>query len=158
MIYDENFIDKKLHTILEDAVFFMEESKSNSFDESDCQRDRYEKLNRRSAFARASILNSSFLLEATANCCIGTLEISNDLYDDVERMRTLSKFEYYLARIFHQQPRSGFQKLDVRQTWRCDGNIGRVYSCNATIHLLSGARSPTPLFIIVPEQHFCAST
>ena len=97
MILDEDFIDKKLHTILEDAVFFMEESNSINYEKTDSPGKRHEKSTRGSAFARASILNSAFLLEATANCCISTLELSKNLYSDVERMRTLSKFEYYLG-------------------------------------------------------------
>ncbi|MBK8890989.1 MAG: hypothetical protein IPN75_11720 [Dechloromonas sp.] len=90
------FVDKKLSTILDDAVFFFEESNAIIFEASDNEKIKYEKSNRRSAFARASIINSAFLLEATANSCISSLELSKDFYTDVEKMRTLSKFEFYL--------------------------------------------------------------
>lgn len=92
----EEFVDKKLSTILDDAVFFLEESKAIILEQSDNESIKDKKFNRQSAFTRASIINSAFLLEATANCCISSLELSKDLYTDVEKMRTLSKFEFYL--------------------------------------------------------------
>lgn len=97
MFFDkEEFVDKKLSTILDDAVFFFEESKANIYEASDNERVKGEKSDRSSSFARASIINSAFLLEAAANSCISSLELSNDLYTDVEKMRTFSKFEFYL--------------------------------------------------------------
>jgi hypothetical protein len=96
MFGKEEFVDKKLSTILDDAVFFFEELKVIVYEDTDKPGEIHDKSNRRSAFARASIMNSAFLLEATANSCINTLELSKDLYTDIEKMRTLSKFEFYL--------------------------------------------------------------
>lgn len=97
MINDEDFIDKKLHTILEDAVFFFEESNSIIYEETDDPCVRHEKSTRGSSFARASILNSALLLEATANSCIDTLELPKVLFSKVERGRTIAKFGFYLG-------------------------------------------------------------
>ena len=90
-----DFVDKKLHTILEDAVFYYEESNSIDYEATDNRGVVHQKSIRGSTFARASILNSALLLEATANCCIDTLELSKDLYCDIEKMRTMSKLEFY---------------------------------------------------------------
>lgn len=95
----EEFVDKKLSTILGDAVFFLEESKAIFYEASDSNIVKLKKSERHSAFARASIINSALLLEAAANSCISSLKLSHDLYIDVEKMRTLSKFEFYLEHL-----------------------------------------------------------
>ena len=81
MINDEDFIDKKLHTILEDAVFFFEESNSIIYEETDDPCVRHEKSTRGSSFARASILNSALLIKTGQTLDKGSLvtQKANDL-------------------------------------------------------------------------------
>lgn len=96
---NDQFVDKKLYVLLEDAVFFMEEASDAQAQVSDSPTDRYRKQLRESAFTRASVLNAALLLESAANCCIGTLDISRELFSDIDKLRVINKFEYYLEHV-----------------------------------------------------------
>jgi len=96
---NNDFIDKKLRLLLDDAVFFLEEASECQAEESDNLGIKYRKLLRESAFTRTSVLNSALLLESAANCCIATLDISKALLSDIDKLRVINKFEYYLEHI-----------------------------------------------------------
>ncbi len=99
MFDNDDFVDKKLHILLEDAVFFLEEALECQSEENDNPKVKYRKLLMESAFTRMSILNSALLLESAANCCIATLDISKSLFTDIDKLRVIGKFEYYLEHI-----------------------------------------------------------
>ena len=61
---------------------------------------------REGLFARASIINSSILLEAAANACIDTLDLGKLFFSDIDKLSVISKFEYFL------QIRKPEKKLD----------------------------------------------
>ncbi len=99
-MYENNdFIDKKLRLLLDDAVFFLEEALESRAQDSDNSNIKYRKLLRESAFTRTSVLNSALLLESAANCCIATLDISKALLSDIDKLRVINKFEYYLEHV-----------------------------------------------------------
>ncbi len=56
-----------------------------------------------SPFVRSSILNSALLLECGANCLIDALNLPGKFYDDIEKLPSLSKFEFFLNRVNGKQ-------------------------------------------------------
>jgi len=75
MFSNDDFVDKKLRILLEDAVFFLDEASQTTSEDADSPATKYSKLLRESAFTRMSIIASALLLESAANCCISTLAI-----------------------------------------------------------------------------------
>jgi len=47
-------------------------------------------------FARESLINCVFALEASANCLLDTLNLSKKFHDDLDKLTTINKFEFYL--------------------------------------------------------------
>jgi len=89
-MYDaKQYVDRKFNILLEDAVFFIEEA-----EQARCDSGKW--TGREGAFARSSVMNSVLLLEAAANAVIDTLKISTALFNDIDRLTVISKFEYYL--------------------------------------------------------------
>jgi hypothetical protein len=99
---NDDFVDKKLRVLLEDAVFFLGEASESQSEECDDPDIKYRKLLRESSFTRASVLNSALLLESAANCCIATLDISKSLFSDIDTLRVISKFEYHLEHVSNE--------------------------------------------------------
>ncbi|WP_020413258.1 hypothetical protein [Microbulbifer variabilis] len=50
-------------------------------------------------FIRSSVINCILLLESASNCLIDSLDLSTQFYSDIEKLPTLSKFEYFLNKI-----------------------------------------------------------
>lgn len=46
--------------------------------------------------SKASILSSNYALEAAANSCVKTIEVTKSVYDNIERFNTLDKFDFVL--------------------------------------------------------------
>ena len=86
----EYFHDRKFKLLLEDAVFLLREAIDKAV-------DGYSP--KEWSLSRASVNNSSLLLEAAANCCISTLNLSNKYFVDIDKLPIISKFEYYLQKI-----------------------------------------------------------
>lgn len=49
-----------------------------------------------SALASAAVMNSALLIEAAANCCIYELSLNNKLSEEVDRLPSLTKFDFFL--------------------------------------------------------------
>jgi|GEM_PF-3364667 hypothetical protein len=49
-----------------------------------------------SIFARAAINNASLLGECIANSCIYSLQLQKQLFNEIDRLPTIAKFDYYL--------------------------------------------------------------
>ena len=81
---DIRFIDQRALTLILDIALLLQESKEaeDSFLET--------------VFARSAIANAALLLECVANSCLGSLGLPSRLLDDLDRLPTLSKFDYYL--------------------------------------------------------------
>src|SRR5438128_2647521 len=72
--------------LLSDAIDFALSSKEKSHDP----------FTIRPRLSRAAILNLVFALESAVNCFIDKMNLSRSMYDAIERMRILEKFEFIL--------------------------------------------------------------
>ena len=48
---------------------------------------------------RSSILNTMLLLECAANCCIHSLRLPQSYYNDIDKLPSISKYEFFLKTI-----------------------------------------------------------
>lgn len=88
-MFDEEYqYERNFYILFQDAVLFLNES-DYAFD-----KEEYHDMER---FARASIINSTLILECGANCCLDTLKLSNSFKKDLDKLPVLSKYEYYLS-------------------------------------------------------------
>lgn len=85
--HPEHFVDRKFPKLLEDSIALMQEAIS-------AHEEKW--TPREGLFARASILNSALLLEAAANACIDTLNLTKSFFSDIDKLSVISKFEYFL--------------------------------------------------------------
>lgn len=88
-LYERNF-----YILFQDSAEYLLYS-DKALDDED-----WDKMER---YARASIINSTFLLECAANCCNDVLEITNSFKKDIDKLPALSKFEYYLSIKFNNK-------------------------------------------------------
>lgn len=82
---EENWEHSPFEELFANSVFFFQKALEKNDDEN--------------LYSRQAIINSVFAIEASANCCISTLNISKTFFGDIEMLRTLSKFEFYLSQI-----------------------------------------------------------
>lgn len=95
MLGDREFVDLKFKVLLDDAAFFLGEAERTLKDKSG--EDPRTRLARRwNSYARASLINSSLLLECVANILIDTLELGAVAFGAIDRLRVVDKFAYYL--------------------------------------------------------------
>jgi hypothetical protein len=59
--------------------------------------------------ARSAILYSSLALESAANCCLDVLKLQKKSFEELEKLKTLSKFEMFLQ---HVRPRCHIKRDD----------------------------------------------
>jgi hypothetical protein len=103
--HSQYFVDRKFHLLLEDAVLFAEQAAGA----------RGEKWTpQEGAFARASIMHSALLLEATANAVIDTLNLSKVNFAEIDRKPVRSKFDYYLQ-LSHPEKKIDWGSLLAQQ-------------------------------------------
>ncbi len=88
MIGEEYLYERNFYILFQDAVQFLNDS------DSALAKEDYYGMER---FARASIINSTLILECSANCCLDTLNITNSFKKDLDKLPVLSKFEFYLS-------------------------------------------------------------
>lgn len=91
MINDEYLYERNFYILFQDAVQFL--------NNSDVALDKEDYYGMESC-ARASIINSTLVLECSANCCLDTLNITNSFKKDLDKLPALSKFEFYLSNKF----------------------------------------------------------
>lgn len=99
--YERNF-----WMLVTDSILLLEASEQNR--DSDVS----------NAIARGSILNSLLLPEVAANCCIDALDLDKRLFQEIDRLTVLGKFEFYLHSRFRNRsidhgskPVQGLQEL-----------------------------------------------
>lgn len=88
MIDHEYLYERNFYVLFQDAANYLFVSEK-ALDNED-----YDGMER---YARASIINSTLLLECAANCCIDILNVSNSFKKDIDKLPALSKFEYFLS-------------------------------------------------------------
>jgi hypothetical protein len=52
-----------------------------------------------SPFVRTSLINSILLIECAANCAIASLDLNTSYFNEIERLTSLGKFEFFLNNI-----------------------------------------------------------
>lgn len=57
----------------------------------------------RSTLARASIISSALYLEACANCCLDLLDLGSRFSDEVDRLPTIAKYDFFLHMKFRDR-------------------------------------------------------
>jgi hypothetical protein len=67
-----------------DSIALIEESKN-------AESEAYQKM-----LARASIMNSVLLIESVSNSCLFSLKLQGKLLDELDRLPSMSKLDYYL--------------------------------------------------------------
>jgi len=83
-IEDIRLVDQRALTLVVDIAVLLTESEKNKG------------MWLGSAFARSAITNAALLLECVSNSCLGSLPITTRLLDELDRLPTLSKLDYYL--------------------------------------------------------------
>jgi len=91
MMNEEYLYERNFYILFQDAIQFLNDSDA-ALDKED-----YYGMER---FARSSIIDSTLLLECSANCCLDTLNTTNSFKKDLDKLPALSKFEFYLSNIF----------------------------------------------------------
>jgi len=94
MIDDEYLYERNFFVLFEDALNLLSDS------EYAIEKEDYYGMQR---FARSSIVNSTILLECSANCCLDALKLSNSFKNDLDKLPSLSKFEFYLTSKFRNK-------------------------------------------------------
>jgi len=79
--------ERNFSHLLEDSLAFLIDADDKATEK------KYEAASR---CAKASIFNTLFMYECVANCCLASLDLSRGMYSKIERMDTLSKYEFYL--------------------------------------------------------------
>lgn len=88
MIDREYLYERNFYVLFQDAANYLLDS------ERALENEDYDGMER---YARASIINSTLLLECAANCCIDILNISSSFKNDIDKLPALSKYEYFLS-------------------------------------------------------------
>jgi hypothetical protein len=57
----------------------------------------------RNTLARSSLINSILLLELSANICIESLELERSVFNEIDRLPILGKFDFYLRASFRNR-------------------------------------------------------
>ena len=106
----DKFVDKKFKVLLDDAVFFLSEAERLRIDKTDGTSQA--KLARRwSSHARASLINSTLLLECASNVLIDSLDLGPVAFEAIDRRPVLEKFAFYLE-VKHPS-----EKIDKSASW-----------------------------------------
>jgi hypothetical protein len=80
---------KSFFELFSDAVWF-------AYTSERMERAKEGTAQQRHRFVRSAILNSSLAIECAANCCLEDARVGKELRADLERMRTLAKFDLFL--------------------------------------------------------------
>ncbi|MDX5363593.1 MAG: hypothetical protein LPJ91_05505 [Pseudazoarcus pumilus] len=81
---DIHFVDQRALALVVDIAVLLEQSEKNNGTWLG------------SAFARSAITNAALLLECVSNSCLGSLSLPARLLEELDRLPTLSKLDYYL--------------------------------------------------------------
>jgi hypothetical protein len=81
---DTKFVDQRALSLIVDIAVLLEESEKNNG------------MCLGGTFARSAITNVALLLECVSNSCLGSLALPTRLLEELDRLPSLSKLDYYL--------------------------------------------------------------